>query len=373
MAIADQKTAARRPGFTFDALLEQDHSRWPVFLRLIKECMAPHWTIVAIAIAAMLVAAATAGVVPFVLQKVGDDVFVAKNEALVFALPAFLVIAVLVRAVADWVATVAEASLGSRSWRTSAIGCSTPSPPPILPGSRRNHSGRFVSTFINDAAIIDRAATRVMVGLFRNGMSAVFLLVAMFYMDWRLSFFVLVGAPIAVINLGRQRTRIRRASGRGMQGIERAEQHADADAAEHACGEGLRPGGERGAALPADRPQPPKIPDEGDAQRAPRSGRCGRSCRASASRRRSSTAAGRGSMAMSRSAQFMGFMTAALLAFQPLKALASIHATLGEGLLAAERVFAVIDYSSHVNEKRGCQAAARDGWRDQFPRRGFRL
>ena len=41
-----------------------------------------------------------------------------------------------------------------------------------------------------------------MVGLFRNGMSAVFLLVAMFYMDWRLSFFVLVGAPIAVINLG---------------------------------------------------------------------------------------------------------------------------------------------------------------------------
>ena len=76
--------------------------------------MSPHWTIVAIAIAAMLVAAATAGVVPFVLQKVGDDVFVAKNEALVFVLPAFLVIAVLVRAVADWVSTVAEASLGSK-------------------------------------------------------------------------------------------------------------------------------------------------------------------------------------------------------------------------------------------------------------------
>jgi ATP-binding cassette, subfamily B, bacterial MsbA len=52
---------------------------------------------------------------------------------------------------------------------------------------------------------------------------------------------------------------------------------------------------------------------------------------------------------------FMGFMTAALLAFQPMKQLASIHATLSEGLLAAERVFAVIDYASHVTEKRGAK------------------
>src|SRR4029079_13646213 len=52
---------------------------------------------------------------------------------------------------------------------------------------------------------------------------------------------------------------------------------------------------------------------------------------------------------------FMGFMTAALLAFQPLKQLASIGASLSEGLLAAERVFSVIDYSSHVTEKRGAK------------------
>jgi subfamily B ATP-binding cassette protein MsbA len=51
--------------------------------------------------------------------------------------------------------------------------------------------------------------------------------------------------------------------------------------------------------------------------------------------------------------EFMGFMTAALLTFQPMKALASIGATLSEGLIAAERVFALIDYTAHVTEKRG--------------------
>jgi subfamily B ATP-binding cassette protein MsbA len=48
-------------------------------------------------------------------------------------------------------------------------------------------------------------------------------------------------------------------------------------------------------------------------------------------------------------------MTAALLAFQPLKTIAGIQATLSEGLLAAERVFALIDYASHVTEKRGAR------------------
>ena len=51
----------------------------------------------------------------------------------------------------------------------------------------------------------------------------------------------------------------------------------------------------------------------------------------------------------------MGFMTAALLTFQPLRQIANIQATLSEGLLAAERVFAVIDYASHVEEKRGAR------------------
>jgi subfamily B ATP-binding cassette protein MsbA len=51
----------------------------------------------------------------------------------------------------------------------------------------------------------------------------------------------------------------------------------------------------------------------------------------------------------------MGFIVAALLAFQPLKSLATTQAALSEGLLAAERIFALIDYSSHVTEQRGAR------------------
>ena len=288
------------------------------------------------------------------------------------SLPAILVIAVLVRAVADWVATVAEASLGSKIVANLRYRMFDTIAAADLAWIQGNHSGRFVSTFINDTAIIDRAATRVMVGLFRNGMSAIFLLVAMFYMDWRLSFFVLVGAPIAVVSLGRQRTRIRRASGRGIK--ESSELNSMLT-----------------QTLQSMRVVKAYGQEANEARRFRQIVHNVRKYLMKATRTRAAVGpvwevmSGLGFAAAIlyggwqgiygnvTLGQFMGFMTAALLAFQPLKALASIHATLGEGLLAAERVFAVIDYSSHVTEKRGAKPLARRGRRDQFPRRRLRL
>ena len=95
--------------------------------------------------------------------------------------------------------------------------------------------------------------------------------------------------------------------------------------------------------------------------------------RASASRRPSSTAAGRGSTATSRSAQFMGFMTAALLAFQPMKALAT-HPGHAErrparrrARLRAHRLCLARDREARR------QAAACHRRRDQLPRRRLLL
>ena len=242
MATAET-TGPSRPGFALDALIDQDHSRWPVFVRLLRECMLPHWRIALVATVAMILAGATSGVMPFLLQRVGDDVFVGKNATLAMLLPLLMIATVLLRAVTDWVATVADGSLGTKIVADLRYRMFDTIAAADLAWIQGNHSGRFVSTFVNDVLIIDRAATRVMFNLFRNVVSAVFLLGAMFYMDTLLSLFVLVGAPIGVFYLARQRKRIRRASGRSMQEFGRAQYDADADAAEHACGQGLRSGG----------------------------------------------------------------------------------------------------------------------------------
>ena len=50
--------------------------------------------------------------------------------------------------------------------------------------------------------------------------------------------------------------------------------------------------------------------------------------------------------------EFVSFLGAMMLAFQPLRRLAQINATLQEGFAAAIRVFGLLDQKSYINEKR---------------------
>ena len=53
---------------------------------------------------------------------------------------------------------------------------------------------------------------------------------------------------------------------------------------------------------------------------------------------------------------FMGFMAAAMLMFQPLRTLATLHTALAEGAAAASRVFGIIDRESELKEEPDAQS-----------------
>jgi ATP-binding cassette, subfamily B, bacterial MsbA len=341
-------------GFALDALTDQNRSSWPTFVRLLRECILPHWRLALLAMVAMILSAATSGVTPFILQRVGDDVFVQKDAFLAVALPALLMALVIVRAATDWVATVTDGSLGTkivaelrhRMFDTIAAA--------DLAWIQGNHSGRFVSAFVTDVFTIDRCATRVMFTLFRSAAAAIFLLIAMFYMDWLLSLIVFIGAPIAVYSLSKGRTRIRRSAGRTM-----------------------KESGELNLMLTQTLQSMRVVKAYGqEAHETKRFRTIVHNIRKylmKTTRTRATvgplwdvaTGIGFGAAILYGGWQgldgsvtlgeFMGFMTAALLTFQPLKQLSAVQAQLAEGLVAAERVFALIDYPSHVSEKNGAK------------------
>ena len=160
-----------------------------VVARLLRECMLPNWRVLAVAVAAMAVTAATAGALPFLLQRVADErVRRQGRRRLLFVLPVLVVVVMSFRAGADWVVD-ASPRPGSApgSSRTCACACSTRSPPPISPGS----SAPIPAASSPPSSTTRRSSTaprpRSLTALFKNGLSVVFLVGAMFYMDWRLS------------------------------------------------------------------------------------------------------------------------------------------------------------------------------------------
>jgi subfamily B ATP-binding cassette protein MsbA len=338
----------------FDGPSAEYESGWPVFTRIIRECILPHWKILLVTVLGTLATATTVGALPLILQKVADEIFIAKNETLLFALPAAVFAVMAFRAVADWVTTVFEAHLGTRVVADLRVRMFDTIAAADLAWIQRTHSGRFVSVFVSDTQVVDRAATRVLLGLFRNGLTVIVLLAAMFYMDWRLSLIVLIGAPIAVINLGRQKKRIRHAARRSMQ-------------------ESGDLGSMLTQTLQSIRVVKAYSQEGYEALRFRRIVSNIRKYLMKTTRSRAAvgpvsdilTGIGiaaailyggwQGIYGNVSLGHFAGFMAAAMLAFAPLKALATTQAVLSEGLLAAARVFTLIDYSSHVTEIRGAK------------------
>jgi subfamily B ATP-binding cassette protein MsbA len=305
----------------------------------------------------MTFTAATAGALPFILQKVADEIFVAKDPSLLFVLPAALVVLMTLRAAAEWVASVSEARLGTKVVANLRVRMFERIAAADLAWLQRTHSGRFVSAFVNDTPIVDRAATKVLTTLFKNGLSCVFLLGAMFYMDWRLSLLVLIGAPLAVLNLGKQRKRIGKAVRRSLQ------ESGDLGTMLTQTLQGIRVVKAYGQ-------------EENEARRFRRIVSNIRKYLMKTTRSRASvgpvseTLVGVGLAAAIlyggwqgiygdvTLGHFMGFLSAAMLAYQPLKSLATTQAILSEGLMAATRIFAVIDHTSNVTEARGATPLA---------------
>ncbi|HYI27815.1 MAG TPA: ABC transporter transmembrane domain-containing protein, partial [Bradyrhizobium sp.] len=305
----------------------------------------------------MVIMAASSGALPFLIQKVADEIFVARNERLLFILPAAILVLMCVRAIADWVATVADAWIGTHVVAELRLRMFGTLAHADLGWLQATHSGRFVSAFVTDAPIVDRAGTKTLTSLLKNGLSVLFLVGAMIYLDWRLSLLVMAGMPIVMLNLGRQRIRIRRSVKRSL------EESGDLGSMLTQTLQSMR-------VVKAYRQEE----HEGERFRRITTNIMKYLMKTARSR----AAVGPVSEAVSglglaaavlyggwqgiygnvSLGHFMGFITAAMLAYQPLKGLAVTHAVLSEGLLAAGRVFALIDHPARVAEARDARPLA---------------
>ena len=352
MAQADRPSARPGESSLFDHMPAEPGPAWPIIARLVREAMLPNWKTVLVMIAAILAVAATGGALPFLLQRVADDVFVGKDPSLLVILPAAILVIMALRAAADWGATVGEASLGTKIVADLRLRMFDTIAAADLAWLQRTHSGRFVSAFVTDTAIVDRAGARVLITIVKQGLSVLILVGAMVYMDPTLSAIVLLGVPVVAVHLGRQRRRIRRSVKRSLQ-----------------------ESGDLGSMLTQTIQSIRVVKAYGqEASEASRFRQIVGNIRKYIMRTsRARAAVGPVSEAMSgvgiaaavlyggwqgiygnlSLGHFMGFMAAAMLAFPPLRSLVSAQALLSEGLLAAARVFALIDRPPLVAAKSG--------------------
>jgi subfamily B ATP-binding cassette protein MsbA len=213
-------------------------------------------------------------------------------------------------------------------------------------------SGTLISRFTSDAALLRSAAANVLAGIGEDAVTIVFLLGVMFYQDWVLalvSFFVFPLAIRPIVAIGR---RIRRVTANTQAEIGQFTTLLGQtfQGARHVKAYGMEEYEERRAAGLIERLF--ALIDRGTRTRS----------------RASPMMEALGGTAIALVILYGGhqvisgartpgalfsFITALLLAYQPLKSLANLNASLQEGLAAAQRIFEVLDVEPRIRDMPG--------------------
>ncbi|MGZ5849171.1 MAG: ABC transporter permease, partial [Methyloceanibacter sp.] len=197
--------------------LQAHYATREVLSRIWREHLHPRLGLLLLASLAMILTAATTGAIPFLIQTTADDVFVAKNQTMIYWVTAGIVVVTIIKAISEYVADVTVAYLGNRFIADLRISMFAKLARADLSYIQMVHSGRLLSGFLNDANLLRATASRSLVTLGENYLKVIILIGTMFYMDARFAAMILIFMPFAWFLLGNQRRKMRKSTTKSLQ------------------------------------------------------------------------------------------------------------------------------------------------------------
>jgi len=318
--------------------------------RLVRDFMRPHVRRIVLAFILMGLAAGSTAGRAWLMQPVLDLIFVAREGSLLLLIAGGAFALALVKGLADYGEAVLMTRVGQRVIADVQIALFARLMRADLAYFHANPTGMLISRFTSDAALLRGAAANVLAAIGRDAVTVVFLVGVMFYQDWLLalvSFFVFPLAIRPIVGIGR---RIRRVTANTQAEIGQLTTllNQTFQGARHVKAYGMEQYEERRAVGLIERLF--TLIDRGTRMRS----------RASPMMETLGGAAiavvilygGHQVISGGRSpGALFSFITALLLAYQPLKSLAYLNASLQEGLAAAQRIFEVLDVEPAIRDR----------------------
>ncbi|MDP7548780.1 MAG: ABC transporter ATP-binding protein, partial [Alphaproteobacteria bacterium] len=350
-------TAANRPEPQAGATPPQLSHR--LMLRLLQDYIRPHAGRLLWAALFMAVVAAATGMNAWLLEPAIDKVFVEQVPGMLILVPVVLVVLACLRGGATYLQSILMHGVGQRIIAETQVKMYRHLISADLAYLQSVHSGQLLSSFLYDANLLRDAVGRAVTGIAKDALTALALAVVMFMQDWQLALIVVLIFPLVGVAIRKLGKRMRKASTATQEetgklasqlnetlngvrlvkayGMEAGETERIRARIELRLKEIMRGIRTRSAATPLTE----ALGGVAIALAIFYGG----------------WRAQEGVLSLG---EFMSFLAALLMAYQPLKGLASLNTALQEGLAAAQRIFAVLDVAPTILEKPGAKALAVD-------------
>jgi ATP-binding cassette, subfamily B, bacterial MsbA len=156
----------------------------------------PYWKTVAISLVAMALAASLEPVMPGLLKRLIDDGLIAKNRTAGWQMPAFLLLAFIAKGLAEYAANVASQWVAHRAitdLRQQVFHHQTGLP---LSTHQSQTHGRMLSRVLYDIPQVGQALSNAWIIVVRDSLIIVGLTGYLLYTAWQLTLVIVVVAPV---------------------------------------------------------------------------------------------------------------------------------------------------------------------------------
>jgi subfamily B ATP-binding cassette protein MsbA len=317
--------------------------------RLVRDFVRHHTGKIVLSFVCMGVGAGSTALRAWLTQPMLDRIFVGREASLLLVIAGAALFLAVAKGLADYGEAVLMSRIGQRVITDVQNALYARLIRADLAYFNANASGTLISRFTNDVALLRNAAANVLAAIGKDAITVVFLLALMFYQDWVLALASCFAFPLAIRPIVKIGRRMRRVSANTQIEIGQLTTLLSQtfQGARHVKAYGME-------AYEAGRANALferifRLIDRANRTRS----------RASPLMETLGGAAVSvvilyGGYQVIENARtpgaFFSFITALLLAYQPLKSLANLNASLQEGLAAAQRLFEVLDIEPDIRD-----------------------
>jgi ATP-binding cassette, subfamily B, bacterial MsbA len=335
-------------------ILEEGAQTAALVWRLVRDFMRPHAGRIALAFLLMGAAAGSTALRAWLMQPVLDRVFVGRDPSWLLPIAGGALAIALIKGIADYGEAVMMNLVGQRVIADVQIALFGSLMRADLAYFHAHPSGTLISRFTSDAALLRNAAANILAAIGKDVLTVIFLVGLMFYQDWLLalaSFFIFPIAIHPIVRIGRRMRRVT-ANTQTEVGQLTTLLSQTFQGARLVKAYGMEAYEEGRAAALFERIF--RLID-----RATRTRACASPLMETLGGAAIAIVILYGGHQVIGGARtpgaFFSFVTALLLAYQPLKSLANLNASLQEGLAAAQRIFQVFDVEPTIRDIRGAR------------------
>ena len=170
-----------------------------ILKRLFKDYTSKHIKQLSISVFFTLLLAASTSAVAYLLDPAIKKLFIEKDQKLIFLIPACIVLAFIVKGLSLYIAKVIMITVSEevrKDIQTDMFGVLIKADTQLIDSQ---HSGKFLSNLTNDVNLITGLVSTAILNIAKDTLTLIGLLSVMFYQNWKLSLVALIMIPLASV------------------------------------------------------------------------------------------------------------------------------------------------------------------------------